>query len=77
MEQFEDHEIQYAINCISKDIIVRLVEKEGFSIQDAMRLFIQSDTFLKLQNIRTGLVFQSYLYVYSFLENEMKTGISR
>jgi len=77
MEQFADHEIRYAINCISKDIIVRLVEKEGLSIQEAMRLFVQSDTFAKLQNIKTGLVFQSYLYVYSFFENEMKMGVSK
>lgn len=77
MEQFSNNEIQYAINSISTDIVTRLVEKEGLDIQDALRLFIQSDTFAKLQNIKTGLVFQSYLYVYSFLENEMRLGISK
>ncbi len=76
MEQFSDNEIRYAVNSIAKDIITRLVEVEGLSILEAMRLFIQSETFAKLQNVKTGLVFQSYLYVYSFLENEMKKGKS-
>lgn len=75
-ETFSENEIRYAQNCISRDIIIRLTAN-GFSADEAMQLFFHSDTFRKLQNVKTGLVFQSYLYVYSFLENEMKTGISR
>lgn len=75
-EIISENEIRYAINCISRDIIIRMMAN-GIPMDEAMQLFFHSDTFRKLQDVKTGLVFQSYLYVYSFLENEMKTGVSR
>lgn len=77
MEVFKENEIRYAVNSISKDIILLLMEEKAMSMEEAMQLFFHSDTFAKLQDVKTGLVFQSYLYVYSFLENEMKYGTSR
>ena len=47
---------------IVKDLIARLMD-------DTSRLF------LKLNNPKTGLYFQSSGYVYSFLDSELKTEV--
>lgn len=41
----------------------------------ALDTLYTSDTYTKLKDKRTGLYFQSPLYVYDFLEKEILTGI--
>lgn len=47
----------------------KLSEKEAFNYLDRF-----SETYEKLINPKTGLYFQSPLYVYDFLKNEVLTG---
>ena len=40
----------------------------------ALRTLYNSDTFAKLEDPKTHLYYQSSLYVYDFLKNELLTG---
>ena len=43
------------------------------TMEQALSTIINSDTYQRLQRDATGLYYQSPGYVYSFLENELKT----
>lgn len=55
---------------IVKDMISRLMEDQGLSMQEAFDVVYNSALFQKLNDPKTGLYFQSSGYVYSFLKEE-------
>lgn len=56
---------------IVKDLISRLMEERGVTMQEAFDIVYQSRLFEKLNNPNTGLYFQSSGYVYSYLQDEL------
>lgn len=56
---------------IVKDLISRLMEEKGFTMDKAFDAVYTSRLFEKLNNPKTGLFFQSSGYVYSFLTSEL------
>ncbi len=56
---------------IVKDLIARLMEERGLSMQEAFDLVYNSRLFEKLSDPKTGLFFQSSGYVYSYLQEEI------
>ena len=56
---------------IVKDLIARLMEERGLSMQEAFDLVYNSRLFEKLNDPKTGLYFQSSGYVYSYLQEEI------
>lgn len=66
-------EMEYLNECTARDVITMLVEKKNLSIVEAMDIFYNSKTFENLSNKETGLYFQSSVYIYDVLENELKT----
>ena len=56
---------------IVKDMISRLMEERGLSMQDAFDKVYNSPLFEKLNDPKTGLYFQSSGYVYSYLLDEL------
>lgn len=57
---------------IVKDLIARLMDERGLTMQEAFDAVYTSRLFEKLGDPKTGLFFQSSGYVYSFLESELK-----
>ena len=55
-------------------LAVMLVEDYRISIPEALDILYNSETYEKLQDPRTGLYFQSPVYVYDFLLQELKNG---
>ena len=56
-------------------LAVMLVQQhEGMSMQEALSMVFQSDTYLKMLDDKTRLYYQSPMYVFSFLEQELKSG---
>ncbi len=47
-----------------------LMKEYGWDIREAMDKFLLSDTYRKLENPKTGLYFQSPVYVYEMLTEE-------
>jgi len=56
---------------IVKDLIARLMDERGLSMQEAFDLVYNSRLFEKLSDPKTGLYFQSSGYVYSYLQDEL------
>ena len=56
---------------IVKDLIARLMDECGLSLQQAFDAVYTSRLFEKLSNPKTGLFFQSSGYVYSYLIEEL------
>lgn len=56
---------------IVKDMISRLMEERGLSLQQAFDAVYTSRLFEKLSDPKTGLFFQSSGYVYSYLIEEL------
>lgn len=59
---------------LSAELVEILMEEWNYSMDKAMEVLYNSDTFALIQDSGTGLYYQSAGYVFSFLENELKTG---
>ena len=57
---------------IVKDLIARLMDERGLSMQEAFDTVYNSRWFEKLSDPQTGLYFQSSGYVYSYLQEEIE-----
>lgn len=58
---------------LSVEIAGFLVDDYNYSPEEAIDVLYTSETFDRLQDDATGLYYQSPGYVYSFLQNELKT----
>ena len=67
-------DIEYMNECMMRDLAVMLVEDYKISIPEALDILYNSETYEKLQDERSGLYFQSPVYVYDFLQKELKNG---
>ena len=56
---------------IVKDLISRLIDERGLSVEQAFDAVYTSRLFGKLSDPKTGLFFQSSGYVYSYLTEEL------
>ena len=67
-------DIQYMNECMMRDLAVMLIEEYKISLEQALDILYNSETYEKLNDPRTGLYFQSPVYVYDFLQKELKSG---
>lgn len=59
---------------LATDLSELLSKDYNMSISEAIDTLYNSETYAKLCDPATGLYFQSSLYVYSFLTEELKSG---
>ena len=67
-------DFEYQIECTTRDLADKLVGDFSMTVPQALRVVYNSETYEKLINPKTGLYFQSPLYVYDFLKNDVLTG---
>lgn len=67
-------EIQYMNECMMRDLAVMLMDKYNVSLAEALDILYNSETYEKLQDPATGLYFQSPVYVFDFLQRELRQG---
>ncbi len=60
------------LECQERELATLLVKERNMTIHQALDTLYGSRTYKALQNPATGLYFQSPLYVYSFLADELK-----
>ena len=65
---------QFMIECLTKDLVTILMKDYGYDMQKALNIVYGSNTYKKLENEETGLYYQSAVYVYDFLNQELKLG---
>ena len=61
----------YMVNRLA---VMLMQQHEGISMQEALSMVFQSDTYQKMLDDKTRLYYQSPMYVFSFLEQELKSG---
>ncbi len=66
-------QIQLLKDDLSTELAGYLVDDYHYTPQEAIDILYTSETFERLQDDSTGLYYQSPGYVYSFLQNELKT----
>ncbi len=66
-------QIQLLKDDLSTELAGYLVDDYHCTPQEAIDILYTSETFERLQDDNTGLYYQSPGYVYSFLQNELKT----
>ena len=69
-----DDQIKMMQEDMYASLVQLLMDKWDYSMEEAIGVLYNSDTFVKLQDKRTGLYYQSPGYVYSFLEHELTNG---
>lgn len=62
---------QFMIECITTELVALLMEDYHFDMETALDKVYNSATYAKLLDTRTGLYYQSPLYVYDFLKEEL------
>ena len=70
----ENKDFEFMVDILTRDLITLLMERENLNMKSAFDMVYNSDTYAALNRPESGLFFQSPKYVYSLLENEMKTG---
>lgn len=68
------NDVDYLIESMSKELVLLLIQDFGMDLKTALQVLYTSDTYAKLLDTKTGFYFQSTLYVYDFLKNEVRTG---
>ena len=65
------------INILQEELCAELVnilmQEWHYSMHEALGVLYNSDTFALIQDVGTGLYYQSAGYVYSYLEEELNT----
>lgn len=68
-------EIEEIKNDMVKDLACLLMEKNAtLTMEQALDIVFNSDTYQKLLNDKTRLYCQSARYVFSYLQHELETG---
>lgn len=67
-------QIGILLNARIKDMAIWLMEDFKYSLEEALDCVYNSELFEKLQDIETGLYYQSSGYNYELLKEEMKYG---
>jgi len=67
-------DFEFMVDILTRDLITLLMERQNMDMKSAFDMFYNSDTYAALLRSESGLYFQSPKYIYSILENEMKTG---
>ena len=70
-----DSSFKYQKEGAAKDLVGFLMKDYGWSLTKAIDVLYESETYSKICNPETGLFFQSSLYLYSYLKNEIETGV--
>ncbi|MCD8296484.1 MAG: hypothetical protein LUC88_02820 [Prevotella sp.] len=67
-----NNDIQFQIECLSTEITTMLMEKYGWDMKRALDELYSSETFKKLCNPACGLYYESAVYVFPYLQEELE-----
>lgn len=61
----------FMIETLTSEMIARLMEERSLTMREAMDIVYKSKTYAALNNLKTGLYFQSPVYLYDHLQQEL------
>lgn len=76
-KDFGCYERRYPISneCLSTELVEMLMHKYGWNMKKALDELYSSETYKRLCNPACGLYYEGAVYVFSYLENEIETGV--
>lgn len=72
--RLNSRQIEHLQEALTVELTQMLMENWGYSMQEALAVLYNSDTFERLSDPATGLYFQSAGYIYDYLQNELTSG---
>lgn len=70
-----NNDIQFQIECLSTELTSMLMERYGWDIKKALDELYASETFQRLNDPTCGLYYESAVYVFSYMQNEIEGGV--
>ena len=70
-----NNDIQFQIECLTTELVDMLMQKYGRDIKKALDELYSSETYARLNEPACGLYYESAVYVFSYLQNEIETGV--
>ena len=70
-----NNDFEYMKEALAAELVELLIDEYKMTMSEALDILYFSDTYKKLSDKNTGLYFQSCLYIYSYLKNEITTGV--
>ena len=64
-------DVQFLIECLTEDLIAMLMDTYGVSLDEAADHLYNSRTYSLLENEDSGLYYQSAVYVFDMLREEL------
>ncbi|MBR1514389.1 MAG: hypothetical protein IJ622_08880 [Bacteroidales bacterium] len=61
----------FMVETLTRELITRLMEERSLTMREAMDIVYNSKTYSVLNNLDSGLYFQSPAYIYDALEEEI------
>ena len=62
---------QFLIECLTEDLIAMLMDTDGVALDEAADQLCNSRTYSLLENEDSGLYYQSAVYVFDMLQEEL------
>ena len=69
------NDVQFLVECLSTELVSMLMDTYGWDMKRALDELYTSETYKKLSDPECGLYYQGAVYVFSFLKNEIESGI--
>lgn len=69
------NEFKYLKEGLAADLVQFLMKDYKIDMHTALSTLYESDTYSKISDPSTGLYFKGSRYVYSYLQNELQTGL--
>ena len=66
---------QFQIECLSDELVEMLMCRYGWDMKKALDELYSSETYKRLCNPACGLFYEGAVYVFSYLGNEIETGV--
>ena len=70
-----NNDFEYMKEALATELVELLINEYKVSLSESLDILYFSETYKKLCDKNTGLYFQSSLYIYSYLKNEITTGV--
>lgn len=67
-------DVIFQIDCLSETLVGMLMEELGYDLLQALDTLYLSETYRLICDPETGLYYESPIYVFSYLLNEIKHG---
>ena len=69
-----NNDIQFQIEGLASELVALLMKPYGWSMKRALDELFSSETYKRLCDPDCGLYYESAVYVFSYLQNEIETG---